>query len=30
MQELEDRFSFTFQKLNVANTRAIVEKEIKA
>jgi fructose/tagatose bisphosphate aldolase len=30
MQELEDRFSFTFRKLNVANTRAITEKEIKA
>ena len=30
MQELEDRFSFTFRKLNVANTRSITDKEIKA
>jgi hypothetical protein len=29
MRELEDRFSFTFQKLNVVDTREITEKVIK-
>jgi fructose/tagatose bisphosphate aldolase len=29
MAELEERFAFTFQKLNVINTREIVEKVIK-
>jgi len=30
MQELEDRFAFTFKKLNVVNTREITDREIKA